>query len=87
MLKYIPWTQGMCEKVVGISPGFFIIIPDSFKTEKCVQRQWNVNHCWCTMFLFVLGREKCVEGPLKNVYSPLDLSLTILRQKNVWKSC
>ena len=34
MLKYVPWTQGMCEKVVGISPGFLIIIPGRFKTEK-----------------------------------------------------
>ena len=24
----------MCDKVVGISPGFLIIIPDRFKTEK-----------------------------------------------------
>ena len=34
MLKYVPWTQGMCDKVVGISPGFLIIILDRFKTEK-----------------------------------------------------
>ena len=34
MLKYVPWTQGMCDKVVGISPGFLIIIPNRFKTEK-----------------------------------------------------
>ena len=32
MLKHAPWTQGMFDKVVGISPEFLLIIPDSFKT-------------------------------------------------------
>ena len=43
MLTYVPRTQGMCDKVVGISPGFFIIIPDRFKTKnmcsKTVERE------------------------------------------------
>ena len=85
MLKYVPWTQGMCGKVVGISPVFLIIIPDRFKTKKRVQRQSNANHCCCTMSLFVLGCKKCIEGPLKNVCTLLDLFLTVLRSKKCVK--
>ena len=34
MLKYIPWTQKMCNVLVCIEPYALEFIPDYFKTEK-----------------------------------------------------
>ena len=33
MVKYIPWTQGMCNEVVHIEPRSLAFIPDHFKTQ------------------------------------------------------
>ena len=34
MLKYIPWTQEICNKVVHIEPRSLEFVPDLFKTEE-----------------------------------------------------
>ena len=33
MVKYIPWTQGMCNEVVHTEPRSLASVPDHFKTE------------------------------------------------------
>ena len=33
MVKYIPWTQGMCNEVVHIEPRSFAFVSDRFKTQ------------------------------------------------------
>ena len=38
MLKYIPWSQEMCNGVVHIEPSSLAFVPDHFKTqEMCSQ--------------------------------------------------
>ena len=40
MVKYIPWTQGMCNEVVYIEPRPLAFIPNHFKKEEmCINRQ------------------------------------------------
>ena len=34
MMKYIPWTQGMCEKAVENKPRSLKFVPDHFKTQE-----------------------------------------------------
>ena len=34
MVKYIPWTQGMCDEVVHTEPRYLAFIPDHFKTQE-----------------------------------------------------
>ena len=34
MVKYIPWTQGMCNEVVPTEPRSLPFISDYFKTEE-----------------------------------------------------
>ena len=68
MLKYVPWTQGMWDNVVGISPGFFIIIRDRFKTEKmcseAVEREalllYDVPIRFRTQEMYRRAVEKCL---------------------------
>ena len=70
MLKYVPWTQGMCDKVVGISPGFLIIIPDRFKTKKmcseAVEREplllYDVPVCFRMKKMCERAVEKCLHS-------------------------
>ena len=34
MLKYIPWTQEMCNESVHIETRFLAFVPDRFKTQE-----------------------------------------------------
>ena len=45
MLKYIPWTQGMCNEVVHIEPRTLAFIPDHFKTQKKCNEAVEVDPC------------------------------------------
>ena len=38
MVKYISWTQGMCEKAVENEPRSLKFIPDHFKTQGMCER-------------------------------------------------
>ena len=43
MVKYIPWTQEMCNEVVHIEPHSLAFIPDLFKTEEMCNKAVGVN--------------------------------------------
>ena len=34
MVKYIPWTQGMCNEIVHIKQSSLAFVPDNFKTQE-----------------------------------------------------
>ena len=34
MLKYIPWTQEICNRVIHIEPRSLAFVPDRFKTQE-----------------------------------------------------
>ena len=80
MLKYVPWNWLVC-----IEPRFLKLIPDDLKIHEMFKKPLKKRHGCCTMFLFTSGHWECVAGLLKNVYTLLDLSLTILRNKKCVK--
>ena len=43
MVKYIPWTQEMCNEAVHIEPRSLAFIPDLFKTEEMRNKAVGVN--------------------------------------------
>ena len=42
MVKYIPWSQGMCNEVVHIEPRSLTFIPDQFKTQEICDKAVEV---------------------------------------------
>ena len=38
MVKYIPWTQGMCDRAVDMGPYSLAYVPDHFKTKEICER-------------------------------------------------
>ena len=38
MVKYIPWTQGMCEEAVHMEPYWLGYVPDHFKTQEMCEK-------------------------------------------------
>ena len=70
MVKYIPWTQGMCNEVVYTEPSSLAFIPDHFKKKKCAPMLLRQSHTRSNLFLFILERMRCLKEPLKNIYTP-----------------
>ena len=40
-MKYIPWTQEMCNEVVHIEPRSLAFIPDLFKTQEMCDKSFE----------------------------------------------
>ena len=38
MVKYIPWSQGMCDEAVDMEPCSLAYVPDHFKTQRMCER-------------------------------------------------
>ena len=70
IVKYIPWTQGMCNEVVHIKQRSSTFLPDHFKAQEMCNEAVEADPYTLNVFLFILGWQRCVKGSSKNIYTP-----------------
>ena len=81
MVKYIPWTQGMCNEVVHIEPRSLAFIPDHFKTEEMCSMAVEADPYTLKFAPVHLRTHEMFKGALEKYLHPMKMFLIILRPK------
>ena len=70
MLKYIPWTQEMCNEIVDIEPRFLEFVRDCFKTQEMCNEAVEVDPYTLRYVPVHLRTEEIMKKPLKIIQRP-----------------
>ena len=68
LVKYIPWTQEMCNKLVHIEPHSLAFIPDHFKRQEMCNEAMRENPAVFFLVPDCFKHKKCVSKRLRKAH-------------------